>query len=292
MARVSTFVWDVTSNERFKKAVSAAGGIGQHGEKGFLDAVCAGLGYKGDEGPLRRQVQEKLRHAKNASTFLWDVTSNERFKKVVSAAGGIGQHGEKGFLDAVRAGLGYKGDDGPLRRQVQEKLRHAKNAAAETETPEAKQERNLMKYAQKATVVEKKRLRASGGEEEVKQDEEREESVVAAAKRAKRAEVAEAWQAKQEAAKQARQEAAKAKAKAKAKQVEQAKQATQAKHGKAASAGHSAMAAASVGAATCLSIQAAKRAAVDATAPRRRLPTRSRRLRHATTAAAAPRLHR
>ena len=51
----STFTWDsMASLERFKKAISAAGGIGQHGEKGFLDAVLAGLGFEGADGPLRR----------------------------------------------------------------------------------------------------------------------------------------------------------------------------------------------------------------------------------------------
>ena len=54
--------------------------------------------------------------ASSASTFTWDVTWNERLKKAISAAGGIGQHGEKGFLDAVLAGLGFEGADGPLRR--------------------------------------------------------------------------------------------------------------------------------------------------------------------------------
>ena len=52
------------------------------------------------------------------ATFLWDVASNERFERALSAEGGIGQHGEKGFLDAVLAGLGYEGDDGPSREAV------------------------------------------------------------------------------------------------------------------------------------------------------------------------------
>ena len=113
-------------------------------------------------------------------TLLRDVISDERFKKAIGAAGGIERWGEKGFLDAVHAGLGCEADDGPLRRQVRDKLRHVKNAAAET--PEAKQERLLRARERKATVKEeeKKRLRASRSEEEVRLDEEREEREAAA----------------------------------------------------------------------------------------------------------------
>ena len=35
-------------------------------EKGFIDVVIAELGYEGDDGPRRRQVQNKLRYEKHA----------------------------------------------------------------------------------------------------------------------------------------------------------------------------------------------------------------------------------
>ena len=138
-----------------------------------------------------------------AAPFPWDVTSIERFKKAVSAAGGIGQHGEKGFLDAVLAGLGYEGDDGPSRRQVQEKLRRVKNAAAET--PEAAEERRSVDAERAVVARRRKRLRALRSEEEVKLDEAREESereakqaeVLKVLKEAKLVEAAKAEQAKQ-----------------------------------------------------------------------------------------------
>ena len=90
----------------------------------------------------------------SASTFRWDATSNERLEKALTAAGGIERWGLQGFTEEVIAELGYEGDDGPRRTQVQSKLKRMKDTAAET--PEAKQERLELLAARKATAREGK----------------------------------------------------------------------------------------------------------------------------------------
>ena len=65
------------------------------------------------------------------------------------AASKIERYGKKGFIEEVKAELGREGDDGPLRRQLQVKLRYAKDTAATT-TPEAKEERRQVWAVKKA----------------------------------------------------------------------------------------------------------------------------------------------
>ena len=72
--------------------------------------------------------------------------------------------GEKGFTSEVIAGMGYGGNGGPLREQVNDKLRCATYAG---KAPEAKAEQRLAWVKRKAKSVKNNNLRDSRTEEEV-----------------------------------------------------------------------------------------------------------------------------